>query len=457
MRHSALWWISAVCLCGWGLSSLSLYGQPPVTADSRQKARDNLQRGNFKDAYQAFRGLITDPETPPADLQADLQGAIQAANQLGTLQELDGLLELAAQRHEGQWRALAAIAEAWGQIPHFGFMVAGEFQRGQHRGGGDFRTCEQRDRGRALQLFDRARELSAEDPDRAAVGRMLLTYAQALASGASGPAAWKLQQLTDFSTLPDYEAGGGFRGRWMPQASAPAGAPVTAEGQPVYHRLPANWGAAVSDGERWRWLLTEAGRLSPATQTEGELTWALFLQSQFGVQTLTGGGFPVQPAFVGQPEAPEEDRPAAQPFTTGPFALSSLTDQETLARLANGVRRFELPDEFNYVGLLKKLAGREPAARDIFTQRARETLCQEYELRRQFPRSAEQWKLAIAEYGPGDNNFRQKSLEQITGNWGQFETGKVQAAGQGATLQYRFRNGRRVDFEARPIDVARLL
>ena len=453
MRYCSIWLLPVAICWGWGLGFSSLFGQPPVPADRRQKAREDLQQGNFRDAYRVFQALVTDPETAPTELRGDLQGAIQAATQLGDLKELDALLECAAQRHEGQWRLLAVIAESWGSIPHSGFVIAGEFQRGHHRGGGEFRSAEGRDRGRALQLFDRARELSKGDPDRAGVGRMLLSYAQTLVARAGGTAAWKLQLLTDLVSLPDYEVAVGFHRGWMSQANTLGGAPVTRDGKPVYHALPANWGAAVSDGERWRWLLTEAARLDPTAQTEVELTWAMFLQEQFGVQTLASGGFRPLPVVPDQ----GEDPPAEEPFTSGPFALASLGDQETLARLANGVRRWELPDDYNYVRLLKRLAEREPTARDAFTQRARENLCREYEFRRQFPRAAEQWKLAIAEYGPGVNDHRQKSLAQITGNWGQFEAGKVQAAGPGTTLRYRFRNGRRVDFEARPIDVARML
>ena len=84
-------------------------------------------------------------------------------------------------------------------------------------------------------------------------------------------------------------------------------------------------------------------------------------------------------------------------------------------------------------------------------------MCQEYEDRRQYPRAANEWRRALADFGPGVNGSRQQRLDQIVKNWGQFEGGRVQPAGVGATLEYRFRNGRQVAFDAREIKVAELL
>ena len=47
-----------------------------------------------------------------------------------------------------------------------------------------------------------------------------------------------------------------------------------------------------------------------------------------------------------------------------------------------------------------------------------------------------------------------RQLEQIEGNWGRFEPVMTQPAGQGATVEYRFRNGTAVELEAHEIKVA---
>ena len=43
---------------------------------------------------------------------------------------------------------------------------------------------------------------------------------------------------------------------------------------------------------------------------------------------------------------------------TGTFALHTLKDNETIARLASGLRRFEMPDEFNYLKIYERVVGR---------------------------------------------------------------------------------------------------
>ncbi|MHB9132305.1 MAG: alpha-2-macroglobulin family protein [Armatimonadota bacterium] len=51
----------------------------------------------------------------------------------------------------------------------------------------------------------------------------------------------------------------------------------------------------------------------------------------------------------------------------------------------------------------------------------------------------------------------QRRLNQILGNWGQFEPVTTQPAGAGATVDFRFRNGKKVSFVAKEINVAKLL
>ena len=139
---------------------------------------------------------------------------------------------------------------------------------------------------------------------------------------------------------------------------------------------------------------------------------------------------------------------------TGTFQLHTLKDKETIARLATGLKRFEIPDEYNWITIYSRVADR---ARTTFGERALDNLAQEFEDRRQYPRGAEFWKRAIREYGPGANNYRQQRLDQIVGNWGRFENVQVQAAGKESHLDFRFRNGTKVVFQAWAVNVPKLL
>lgn len=60
------------------------------------------------------------------------------------------------------------------QFQHQGFMNAGEFWRGQHRGGGKVVNAVERDRVRALQLMNQALPLAVKDENHAEVGDFLL-------------------------------------------------------------------------------------------------------------------------------------------------------------------------------------------------------------------------------------------------------------------------------------------
>ena len=51
-----------------------------------------------------------------------------------------------------------------------------------------------------------------------------------------------------------------------------------------------------------------------------------------------------------------EETDDSQEEEEGIFALPSLGENETIARLATGIKRFKLPDEFNYISIYKQVA-----------------------------------------------------------------------------------------------------
>ena len=113
-------------------------------------------------------------------------------------------------------------------------------------------------------------------------------------------------------------------------------------------RIPETFQSATSDGERWRWLLKNAALLNPDLQSHVSHTLATFLHGQFGVQTLSAYGH-----FFAR-STPAADRDALKEELR-PYEVHTLSDSETLARLAVGAKRFKLPDEFNYIRLFKQI------------------------------------------------------------------------------------------------------
>ena len=80
---------------------------------------------------------------------------------------------------------------------------------------------------------------------------------------------------------------------------------------------------------------------------------------------------------------------------------------------------------------------------------ALENLARIFENRRQYPKAADYWRRLIQE-NPGSRQVKdwKQQLAQIEANWGRFEPVMSQPAGQGATVEYRFRNGTAVELEA---------
>ncbi|MDJ0820144.1 MAG: MG2 domain-containing protein, partial [Desulfobacterales bacterium] len=404
----------------------------------RQQALKAFNDGNWKDAYQIYRRLCLEVENDPKIVGNDLIQAWQCLRNLNRLNELDAFREAVIEKHVNNWRLLRAAAGSYSQNNHWGYMVAGEFHRGHHRGGGRYVNAIQRDRVRTLQLMNRGLELSAADPARHEVANFCLEFAQILIQYSGYQQSWRLQYLTDLKTLPDYESGHGYG-----YGSSTRGAPVDSNGEPVFHRVASSFEAAKSDGERWRWLMVEAARLNPGLDAHVKFLFASFLHQQFGVQTLSA----YRHFFAGYGSFSERDSIGEQ---TSQYQVHTLTDSETLAKLANGVKRFELPAEFNFIQLFNEIAS-EP--NKGYGNNAIRTLAHIYENRRLYDRALEYW-IRYKKYNARESD---QHIDQITKNWGIFEPTGTQPAGRLPTVEYRFRNGSQINFKAYQIRIDRLL
>ncbi len=414
--------------------------------DQRTTAKAAFDKGNFKDAYDIYRKLALDPADDEKLVGSDLTQALQCLNQLGRQKEIDELREGVIAAHGKNWRLLRTAAQTLFQQPQFGYIIAGKFERGHHRGGGQIVNSTERDRARAMQLMQQGMMAARADDDKQAASQYLFDFAGMLVNNRGHYDAWRLQVLTDLSTLPDYDEGY----RYTRYGQAYPGAPVDEEGKPVYHQTPKSWEAAATDGERWRWLLEQAAEIAPNRRTEIRKHFADFLFGQFGVQTMGYYGRIFGRVADGDDaEGDDEDKDES-----GTYALHTLGEGETIAKLANGIKRFKLPDEFNFVKIYREVAD---AGKDTHCEGSLTQLGQIFENRRQYPKAAELWRRAIEEYGKGDHEWRQKRLDQIVGNWGRFEPGEPTVAGKGTTFDYRFRNGKQVSFEAHEVLVDKLL
>ncbi len=395
--------------------------------------------GNYKEAYDGLRRFVLDENAPSKELPQALQTAIACLQQLNRSSEIDEFRELAVDAHKQDWRLLAAVAQSYVNVEHYGYMIAGKFERGQHRGGGKFVNAAARDRVRAMQLYLRAMKVAESEDNKHAPAEILKQFAEAIMFS-DGQGAWRLQSLTDLETLPDYDEGWGHGGD-------PQGAPVDDAGNPIFYSVPKNWDAAANDGQRWRWLLETMVEWNAERRSEERMIRAQFLHSQFGVQTMAEYRFLLGREF--------DDDATDRPNT---WALDTLGEDETIARLATGIKRFKLPDEQNFIKLYQAVVADSPANDDDNrVLDALRSLAEISQDRRQYPRAAEYWREAIKRAQGDVRAHFQLRLDQVVGNWGQFEGAMTQPAGRGATIDFRFRNAKRVAFVAHEINIRKLL
>ena len=202
-------------------------------------------------------------------------------------------------------------------------------------------SSEMRDWVRSVQLFEKAMRLM--EGVGAEAETKVEFYGQ-FAGMRLRTEGWRLQSLTDLTKLPDYEEDGAvhFGRRGMPWGGGgdERGAPVDEKGEPVLHRVPESWEKAATDGERFRWLLAQMAKQSPSAAVRADEIFMTFLAGEFDVQTMASYW-----------RAPEDEEGRQD----GILSLHTLKEHETVARLATGVKRFMLPEEFSYVGLAGRI------------------------------------------------------------------------------------------------------
>lgn len=413
-------------------------GADGLLAQDLKKLRDDASKaysaGNYALAFEDYKKLVLDPNNDGLNGPQDVRQAWYCLRSLGRQSEVDPLLDKAHEVHKDDWRFLAGLGQIYQELDHFGFIVSGKFERGSHRGGGRYVSSVERDRTKALSLMHEAL-LSMQGEEDAEAARFYLQFAQTFSSYGNQHESWRLQALTDFSELPEYED-------FSYNEGLTRGAPVNADGSPVFYQIPSSFDAARSDGERYRFLLKRAKDSWTAMGAEVDFTFASFLRTQFGTETLADYGW----YFFSD----GDDKGKEQSAT---YSLHTLKEDETIARLASGVSRFTLPDEFNFIKIFKALSKDDGG----YAENSLHALAESFENRRQFDTAASYWSESLKRFGDRGSKWKQQRLDSIVGAWGRFEVTESKPAGEKASLNYRFRNGSSAEFQVYEVKVPELL
>ncbi|MCK5843608.1 MAG: hypothetical protein KAG97_02800, partial [Victivallales bacterium] len=406
------------------------------------KTADKLNsEGNYKEAYELYAKIAVSKRFPAKQSARALEMATAELRRLNKVKNIDPLIEKTVKSRSDDRPVLFAAAKLKMSVEHFGYLIGGDFQRGWHRGGGKMVNSYSRDRVKALRLFKRSAELAMSSGASPTEHYAILNrFAAVILYDRGYNEAWRLQILTNLEKLPELEKNTGmyyFRGRNS------SGAPVNLDGSPVFFKLPKSFESAKNDGERWRFLIDEAAKVYPKRKMEQLAKFAGFLQTQFGVQTMAFNYFNRRGRGT-----------AAKPVKDGPYSVHTLSDDETIAKLATGFKRFKLPNEYNYIKIYREIANSNNASQ---AKRALEVLANILTNRRQYDKGAGIWREVIRRFGPGRNGRYKKLLNQIVGNWGNFEPAATQTPTNGGKLLFRYRNAAKAIFTAKQIDISALI
>ncbi|MGY8731581.1 MAG: alpha-2-macroglobulin family protein [Pirellulales bacterium] len=405
------------------------------SSDLRSQSRKQFAENNIQEAYDGFSELTMRSDTGGKELVQDMGMLFQCLQRLRKHTEFDQIIEKIIAAHPKDWRVLSKAIQQYQSAPKHGVLVDNQWQRAPQRITGQVLNSTDRDRVRALQLFEQAVPFAMQDPNQVEAGQLFVQLAHALQSRGG---AWRLQTITDLTTLPDYDKGYG-------RGYSGQGAPVDMEGKPVYHDSVRLWKDAKTDGQRWRWALSTAAEVDPAIRLQMQLQLAQFLHGQFGVQTM---------ARYGGRNTKDDQNDARK----GRYSVDSLTDLETIAQLAIGVTRFDMPDEFNHIKLFRDIATAATSQEINIRIRAGQNLASIYLNRRQFTQGATVLRDLIKRFPnhPSVRNIKTQ-LQSVVGNWGSFDPISGQTTNEQKSFTYKFRNASKVTFQAQRIDVRKLI
>ena len=315
----------------------------PPAAD-RQQARKLMDDGNYQEALE---------QVPRADARRTASERLDGRAGRG-LSPGAGVLPAAQPGARdrrvprgGRRRRTPRTGSCWrrsrratSSTHHHGFMIAGEFRRGDHRGGGEGDARHgPRSRAGAAALPAGARDgrrRRRRRRKRARRSRWRQFRRRACMPGGYYQ-AWRLQTAHRSRRAARLRTRAGAT-----TAAARRARRSTTNGNPVFYGVPDSWDDAA---ERRRALAVAAGHAhrsgSPTRELRELRERADFLQSQFGVRDDGRLRLVVRP-----PDRRRRRRPRAR---------SRCTRSATTRRSPGwptGIKRFKLPEEHNYLALL---------------------------------------------------------------------------------------------------------
>ena len=382
-----------------------------VVAFDIKEASSLMGKGHYAEAFKAYEKIVFAFDGSPVTDGNRAQALLDASRCLAKLKRFDEaepLLDKAISERK-EFAVHVAYSQAMGELPHYGKMVKGVFSRVNEWG--DEYSSVEHDRVKRLKCL----ETIMPDLAKQTKLRQRWFWNEVISAlemnGRNRGAAWKLQELTSLTEIPQIEE----KRNWCGSDFEEGPAPVDENGEPFFYQLPKSWAEAKSDGERWMYANDARAAVDGMGRRNSARTLGEFAKNQFGVYHLRG-----------------EDN-----LTKLIGDLRSLDDDETITRLANGVKRFKLPVEYNYMRMWRELGDYA-------------SIAQEYELRYQFVKAREMWIKA----GKGYSHCVDRISSPNVSLPGDVPVVSCKKRGR---FEVNFRNADELGFSLVKIDVARYL
>ena len=175
-----------------------------ISAEVRNKAKKLYDDGNYKEAYEFYVKIATDPKAGGQPLVSDLSVLYQCIQRMRYYSQWENLIEKVVAAQSNDWRVLQAVAGQYRSAPKRGIIIDNKFQRAPQRMSGAVRNSQERDRIRSLQLLNQAMPLALQDSNKNDVSKFLVQFAQAWQNYQG---AWRMQALTNLDELREYGNG----------------------------------------------------------------------------------------------------------------------------------------------------------------------------------------------------------------------------------------------------------
>ncbi|MBM4032952.1 MAG: hypothetical protein FJ291_14355 [Planctomycetes bacterium] len=444
----------------------------PDPAALLKQADDQFEKKNYKDAADAYEGLLK--AAPRHEKWRHASERIILCKL--RLQLFDEALD-AAEAHVKRCAASPYEARAerlagnlYMLIPHWGTRAGGKFHRGQWKQGIQVRSF-QHDKKLAVAHMERARELYAKydadapalaalpEKERAAWHNERVECLFDLASLCSRFGIYENQYffwysfwgerddfIAETAGEQDFEE---YHSFWQRERKRPIGLRIGPDGSPIFPAAAKAYAKDLSDDQKILTLLAEARELD--TTKEKKYTGlsyyrqAMLARTQFGMDRLNNyagiyywsGRYPLQ-----------EELKAFNPW--------ELKDNEALVLAGGTIRKVVLPNQFDVLALLRVVKG---DYKDCgLADEAQYALAAYHQSRQQYLTAIAEYEKLKGEMPKSDRaGHADSQIARIRAGQVHISQTGVQLPGEPAGLQLSYRNTKKVWFVARQIDLAGFL